>query len=52
MTKRKGPKKAKMLFTVKRIDRKKIRHLKGEDLSRAMLEMKEKWNQAAALGKR
>jgi len=29
MTKKKGPKKAKLEFTVKRIERKKTRHLKA-----------------------
>jgi hypothetical protein len=35
MTKRKGPKKAKLEFTVKRIERKQTRHLKGAALAEA-----------------
>ena len=35
MTKQKGPKKAKMEFTVKRIERKKTRHLTGPALAEA-----------------
>ena len=35
MTKQKGPKKAKLEFTVKRIERKKTRHLKGAALAEA-----------------
>ena len=51
MTKLKGRKKAKTLFTVKRIDRKQIRHLKGEALAEAMVKMEAKWSKAAALAK-
>lgn len=51
MARHKGPKKPKTLFSVKRIDRKKIRHLKGEALSKAMVEMEAKWSKAAALAK-
>ena len=39
MTKQKGPKKAKTEFTVKRIQRKKTRHLKGSALVEAMAKM-------------
>jgi hypothetical protein len=39
MTKKKGPKKAKTEFTVKRIERKKTRHLKGSALVEAMAKM-------------
>lgn len=35
MTKKKGPKKAKTEFTVKRIERKKTRHLKTTDAGAA-----------------
>ena len=35
MTKQKGPKKAKLEFTVKRMERKKTRHLKGAALAEA-----------------
>ena len=35
MTKRKGPKKAKLEFTIKRIERKQTRHLKGAALAEA-----------------
>jgi hypothetical protein len=52
MTKQKGPKKAKTLFMIKRLDRKKIRHLKGETLAKAMVEMEAKWQKAEAFGKR
>ncbi|HVZ79798.1 MAG TPA: hypothetical protein VHE12_03245 [bacterium] len=52
MTKQKGPKKAKTLFMIKRLDRKKVRHLKGEALSKAMVDLEAKWQKAAALGKR
>ena len=36
MTKQKGPKKAKLQFTVNRIERKKTRHLKGTALAEAL----------------
>ena len=36
MTKQKGPKRAKLEFTVKRIENKKTRHLKGAVLEEAL----------------
>ena len=52
MARTKGPKRPKMLFTVKRIDRKKIRNLKGEALAKATAEMEAKWAKAASMGMR
>jgi hypothetical protein len=51
MTKLKGRKKAKMLFTVKRIDRKQIRHLRGAALAEATAKMEAKWGKMAAPAK-
>ena len=36
MTKQKGPKRAKLAFTVSRIEKKKTRHLKGAVLAEAL----------------
>jgi len=39
MTKKKGPKKAKTEFSVKRIERKQTRHLTGSALTEAMAKL-------------
>lgn len=52
MTKQKGPKKPKMEFTVKRIERKKTRHLTGSALVEAMAKIAEAKRKPAELAKR